>query len=124
MKLSLHHNSKAEQRRFPRVSARIQYLVVGEEPSAEVTFTKDISCGGMCVFTKKKWARGAVVSLAIALPGGASLQTKGRVVREEKVLVSWSNQPWFESAIEFVETSTEVRQRLSSYIMHYQPEAK
>ena len=119
MKLQEHNLFSEEKRRFQRVRTRVQYEVLGGEPSEEITYTEDISAGGMCVITRVQLNVDTLLLFSLGLPGGGLVQTKGRVVREREVSVTWSIRPCYESAIEFIDITSETRARLSHYIVRY-----
>lgn len=110
-----------ERRRYPRIpiKAEIEYLEF-ETTDAEllVTASRNISAGGVCIITFKKFALGTVLALRLKLPGvDRGLSVRGRVV--------WINQlgieekkidTIFEVGIEFSHVEGEDARAIQEYI--------
>lgn len=82
--------SGKERRRYPRISEAIpvNYRVLANlstpdflilEQTASRTWTKDFSCGGVCIKTTRKINPGTVLELVIEFPGHP-IKAVGRVV--------------------------------------------
>lgn len=82
--------SGKERRRFPRISEAIpvNYRVLANlstpdflamEQTASRTWTKDFSCGGVCIRTNRRITPGTVLEIVIEFPGHP-IKAVGRVV--------------------------------------------
>jgi len=108
--------NEREQRKFPRASARVIYAVIGEEYVGTAVYTKDISAGGMCFVGGDPVEADTIVSLFITLPGGASFEARGRVVRKEEIRVHWTAKEQYKVAIEFTDIGQDARQVVAGFV--------
>jgi c-di-GMP-binding flagellar brake protein YcgR len=110
------YRHEPEQRKYPRVSARVIYAAMGDEYLGTAVYTKDISTGGICFITADKVFVDTLISLAVTLPGGGSFQTKGRILREEEIKVHWTPNEQYKIAVEFTHLSDDAKEKISRFI--------
>jgi len=105
-----------EQRNFPRASARVIYAVIGEEYLGTAVHTKDISAGGMCFISGDPVEIDGILSLLVTLPGGASFEAKGRVLRKEEIRVRWTPKEQYKVAVEFTDIDKESQLMVTGFV--------
>ncbi|MBI4845897.1 MAG: PilZ domain-containing protein [Candidatus Omnitrophica bacterium] len=107
---------KIDRRLYPRVNANVSYSVISSEEKAKNVNTKNISVGGIAIFSSREIANGTFLSLSLNLPDMTSCRIKGRVVWSTPVKVSWDEQVNFELGVEFVNISDSEHQSISKYV--------
>lgn len=111
-----------ERRQFVRLSARLKTScqVLGAEHSLS-TLTKNISAGGMSLFTKARQAPGTVLGLEVYFPGRAApIRFTARVMWSGE-LISGGPGPGgatYETGVRFLDIAPEDQDFMLRYAEH------
>ncbi|MFH1767603.1 MAG: PilZ domain-containing protein [Candidatus Omnitrophota bacterium] len=110
----------AERRKYPRINFIIvAYTDSKNDSLANMSATKNISAGGLCIFVDKEVAKDTVLSLKITLPNGnPPIDAKGKVVWNRPCTMAYlskaANQ--FEVGIEFLDMKESDREAVAKYV--------
>jgi len=119
----------ASQRRYDRIAATLPVRVSTIEPEQD-PFTgrpffralqetcANVSRGGAFVTTRESLTPGRRVLLELSLPGGAQIETIGRVAWTKQVLTPDGSEPDSGIGIEFLGGASEHFSALENYLNH------
>lgn len=108
-------DSSKERRKYLRLEASVEvkYKVIGKPGEVKV-FAKDISAGGLCIFTQENLASNTPLELKIKIPDLVDpIQALGKVIWQKKTESSQN----FDMGIEFTGISDFDRFNMNRYIM-------
>lgn len=111
-----------DRRRFPRMRATIvEYAPSQNEGVRTLSFTENISEGGICIFAAQEFQTGSDLSLRIFIPYyHEPLPAKGKIVwRRQSPFLDMKGETNFDIGIEFTEIDEEDRKNIISYIRKY-----
>lgn len=109
----------AEKRRFPRleVAATVNYSILESPASEEITVTKNISAGGICLIMYEMVKVNSILSLKINFTDdGEIIEAKGKVVWVSEFAVYSENQKRYDVGVEFMELSKKRQEMLSKHV--------
>lgn len=112
---------KLQRRNYYRLDIMVPVIVVTDEAKREAKRfdTIDISGGGVRIASNMEFDRGIKISMFIGIPGIEKKIIKGRIVRSEKAPKEFTV---YETAIEFIDISPDVRQIIIQYVFEKQRE--
>ncbi len=110
-----------ERRRFVRLDTRLEVSYT-KAPSgtAHQSMTKDISGGGICLFTDQVYAPGTRLSVSMKLPGRAEpVRFTAEVVWNEQyeMIGKESRQRSIEAGVRFVDVKPEDRAAILQHVI-------
>jgi c-di-GMP-binding flagellar brake protein YcgR len=112
-----------DRRKYPRLRAAVvEYSPVGEEDTKEMSFTKDVGAGGICIIVSENIEQDAVLSLKIYLPDSEdAIDAMGKVVwvRESEFLKAKArnkDKKHYDLGLEFVEIEEKDREKIYHYV--------
>lgn len=119
MELNKNEIPQTERRRFPRLNASVavEYSIIEKNPFKEITFTKSISSGGICLIVYEEIEVDTTLSLKINLTDDNDfIEAKGRVVWSSEFSLDPDKNKRWDLGIEFLEASEDDRKRVSKYV--------
>ena len=102
--LRLVEHKKGDRRKFPRVRLATQ---VQCETAMLLTYSRDVSAGGMFIETNTPLPNGSILTLRFNLDDDSSVIAKGVVTYQVKK---------FGMGVQFIELATEDRKRIEEYV--------
>jgi len=111
-----------EKRRFPRLAASVEVecQVIEDNNSCPLSFSsvsKNISLGGICIFTYSEIACGRKVELRFLIPGTNELiNAIGQVVWVELFQIGEQTSKRYELGIEFLDISPQDQDKISMFV--------
>jgi len=115
----------AEKRRFPRLTYNvgIEYKIIDSPNNADnaVIFSKNISAGGICIFSLSKFSPGAKLDIKFSLPDSQEdIYAVGRVMwQEEFTIGDTASSRAFEAGVEFLEIQDQDKEKINQYILKH-----
>lgn len=109
-----------ERRKFLRLNAAtIEYVVIGKGSSKDMSFTRDIGAGGVCIFVAENIKVGSLLALKIYLPRVEDpIEAKGKVVwRDISSFLSGQGRRHYDVGIEFCEIDKHKRKMIDKYVL-------
>ncbi len=110
--------SGPERRRYPRLKAAlIEYSLLGDVSSKELSFTKNVSIGGVCILLPEEIPTNTLLSLNIYLPNcDKPIILKGKVVWIERSDYYTPGRTYYNVGIEFIDIDEKTQSLINSYI--------
>ena len=112
----------SDRRRSPRVRATIvEYSPVDNEEISELSFTENISAGGICIFTPHNLAVGSDLALKIFIPYNHDpLIVKGKIVwKRDSRFLDQTPERNLDIGIQFTEIDQTDCKSIAAYIRKY-----
>lgn len=114
-----------ERRKHPRLDLAFKNIVVNviyfrnvKKGLGRVSFTKNISAGGVCFMADEELGENEALYIRIHIPNSSSpIQAKGIVVWRNRITVSWSpDKEHYEIGFKFDEINENDRERIVQFV--------
>ena len=108
-----------ERRRYPRLKAALIEYSLLDNNLQELSFTKDVSIGGVCIILADEIPLNTILSLNIYLPNHNNpIHLKGKVVWRERSSYHTPSRTYYNVGIEFIDIDDETKQLINNYIQN------
>jgi len=110
-----------ERRKYPRLSAAVvEYAPVGKEELQEMSFTRDVGAGGICIVVGEEIQKETILALKIYLPDNNNpIIAKGKVVwirRSSFLERRAGKKEYYDLGMEFVALDEKDREKIYHYV--------
>lgn len=111
-------SKNSEKRKYPRIESNfvVSYRVKQVLDKYDLTQTKTVSQGGLLLTTKKKFDKGAILSVTVRFPFTSTrIKLTGRVVDSKEM----AKDCIYDTRIEFIDLDEKFFEELGQFVKKY-----